>query len=79
MIAKTAFDKARNEKYDVLIIDTAGRLQIDEPLMDELKEIQKIIPVDETLLLVDAMSGQDAGNVATTFNKEIPLTGLVMS
>lgn len=62
-----------------MIIDTAGRLQIDEPLMDELKEIQKIIPVDETLLLVDAMSGQDAVNVATTFNKEIPLTGLVMS
>lgn len=79
LIAKSAFDKARNEKYDVLIIDTAGRLQIDEPLMDELKEIQKIIPVDETLLLVDAMSGQDAVNVATTFNKEIPLTGLVMS
>lgn len=79
LIAKAAFDKARNEKYDVLIIDTAGRLQIDEPLMDELKEIQKIIPVDETLLLVDAMSGQDAVNVATTFNKEIPLTGLVMS
>lgn len=79
LIAKEAFDKARNEKYDVLIIDTAGRLQIDEPLMDELKEIQKIIPVDETLLLVDAMSGQDAVNVATTFNKEIPLTGLVMS
>lgn len=79
LIAKVAFDKARNEKYDVLIIDTAGRLQIDEPLMDELKEIQKIIPVDETLLLVDAMSGQDAVNVATTFNKEIPLTGLVMS
>lgn len=79
LIAQAAFDKARNEKYDVLIIDTAGRLQIDEPLMDELKEIQKIIPVDETLLLVDAMSGQDAVNVATTFNKEIPLTGLVMS
>lgn len=79
LIAKAAFDKARNEKYDVFIIDTAGRLQIDEPLMDELKEIQKIIPVDETLLLVDAMSGQDAVNVATTFNKEIPLTGLVMS
>lgn len=79
LIAMAAFDKARNEKYDVLIIDTAGRLQIDEPLMDELKEIQKIIPVDETLLLVDAMSGQDAVNVATTFNKEIPLTGLVMS
>lgn len=79
LIVKAAFDKARNEKYDVLIIDTAGRLQIDEPLMDELKEIQKIIPVDETLLLVDAMSGQDAVNVATTFNKEIPLTGLVMS
>lgn len=79
LIAKAAYEKAKVEKRDVLIIDTAGRLQIDEPLMAELKEIQKTIPVDETLLLVDAMSGQDAVNVATTFNKEIPLTGLVMS
>lgn len=79
LIAQASYQKARNEKYDVLIIDTAGRLQIDEPLMAELKEIQKILPVDETLLLVDAMSGQDAVNVATTFNKEIKVTGLVMS
>lgn len=79
VIAKAAYDKARNERYDVLIIDTAGRLQIDEPLMDELKQIQKTVSIDETLLLVDAMSGQDAVNVANTFNKEIPLTGLVMS
>lgn len=79
LIAKAAYKKAVDEKYDVLIIDTAGRLQIDEPLMDELKKIQQIVPIDETLLLVDAMSGQDAVNVANTFNEQIPLTGLVMS
>lgn len=79
LIALDSYKKAKEEKYDVLILDTAGRLQIDEPLMAELKEIQKIVPVDETLLLVDSMSGQDAVNVATTFNKEIKVTGLVMS
>lgn len=78
-IAKDAYRKAVDERYDVLIIDTAGRLQIDEPLMDELKQIRALVPVDETLLLVDAMSGQDAVNVASAFHEEIPLTGLVMS
>lgn len=78
-IAKAAYEKAWREHYDVLIIDTAGRLQIDEPLMKELQDIIKAVPVDERLLLVDAMAGQDAVNVANTFNQQIPLTGLVMS
>lgn len=78
-IAKAAYEKAWKEHYDVLIIDTAGRLQIDEPLMDELKKIQATVPVNESLLLVDAMAGQDAVNVALSFNKQVPLTGLIMS
>lgn len=79
VIAKAAYQKAWSEKYDVLIIDTAGRLQIDEPLMDELKKIEACVPIDETILLVDAMSGQDAVNVALSFNKQLHLTGLIMS
>ena len=78
-IAKAAYEKAWREKYDVLIIDTAGRLQIDEPLMEELKQIIASVPVDERLLLVDAMAGQDAVNVALSFNEQVPLTGIVMS
>ncbi len=78
-IAKAAYEKARGERYDVLIVDTAGRLQIDAPLMAELKDVHSAIPVDETLLLVDAMAGQDAVNVALAFSKELPVTGLVMS
>ncbi len=78
-IAKKAYQKALKERYDVVLIDTAGRLQINEELMVELENIQKNIPVKETLLLVDALSGQDAINVANTFNKRIKLTGLIMS
>ncbi len=78
-IAKKARDKAFNEHYDVLIIDTAGRLQIDEPLMKELNDISNEVSPDEILLLVDAMSGQDAINVANTFNEKLKLTGIIMS
>ncbi len=78
-IAKRAKDMAFNEHYDVLIIDTAGRLQIDEPLMKELNNIQSEVSPDEVLLLVDAMSGQDAINVANAFNEQLKLTGIVMS
>ncbi len=79
VIAKKAKEKAYNDHYDVLIIDTAGRLQIDEPLMKELNNIKNEVEPDEILLLVDAMSGQDAVNVATTFNAQLTLTGAVMS
>ena len=78
-IAKTALDKAQKEEYDVLIIDTAGRLQIDEKMMEELNDISHIVNPNEILLLVDAMSGQDAVNVANAFNEKLKLTGIVLS
>ena len=78
-IAKKAKEKAFNEHYDALIIDTAGRLQIDEQLMQELNDIKDAISPDEILLLVDAMAGQDAVNVANTFNNRLALTGVVMA
>lgn len=78
-IAKKAKEKAYNEHFDVLIIDTAGRLQIDEPLMKELNDINDEVSPTEILLLVDAMSGQDAINVAKAFNESLKLTGIIMS
>jgi len=78
-IAKEAKDITFNEHYDALIIDTAGRLQIDEPLMEELKNIKSNVTPDEILLLVDAASGQDAINVALAFNEKLGLTGCIMS
>ena len=78
-IAKEAKEKAFNDHYDVLIIDTAGRIAIDEALMNELSEIKKEVQPDEILLLVDAMSGQDAVNVANAFNDLLSLTGIIMS
>lgn len=78
-IALEAKEEAYNDHYDVLIIDTAGRLQIDEALMEELKNIkEKVIP-DEILLLTDAMAGQDSVNVAKKFNEDLALTGAIMS
>lgn len=78
-ISKQARDKAFNEHYDVLIIDTAGRLQIDEQLMKELNDIKDAVNPDEILLLIDAMAGQDAVNVADSFNQQLALTGAIMS
>jgi signal recognition particle subunit SRP54 len=79
LIANKAKEKANNEHYNVLLIDTAGRLQIDDKLMDELKEMKSEISPDEILLLTDAMAGQDSVNVATTFNEKLGLTGVIMS
>lgn len=78
-IARAAYRKALADKDDVLIIDTAGRLQIDDGLMGELEDILEAVPVTETILLVDAMAGQDAVNVARSFNERLKLTGLIMS
>ena len=78
-IAKKGKEKAIMEGYDVVIIDTAGRLQIDENLMNELVDIETEVKPHEVLLLVDAMSGQDAVNVAKAFNEKLHLTGMVMS
>ena len=76
---KKAYTEAKSKFYDVLIIDTAGRLEIDEPLMVELNQIEQAVSPNEVLLLVDAMSGQNAVNVANAFNERLKLTGLVMS
>lgn len=78
-LAKQAKAKALEEKMDVLLLDTAGRLQIDEGLMKELQEINHEVHPQEVLLLVDAASGQDAVNVANAFNKDLHLTGTIMS
>ncbi len=79
LIAKAAYEKACNEKYQILILDTAGRLEIDEKLMQELKDIQSTVHVDETLLTVDSLVGQNATNVALSFHSQIKITGLVMT
>lgn len=78
-IALHAKEKALKEGYDVLIIDTAGRLQIDEALMDELKRINHELHPKEVLLLVDAAAGQDAVNVANAFNQDLRLSGVILS
>ena len=79
LIASHAKDQAIKEGYDVLIVDTAGRLQIDETLMDELKRINHTIHPKEVLLLVDAAAGQDAVNVASAFNADLRLSGIILS
>jgi len=78
-IAHKAKDKAFNEHYNVVIFDTAGRLQIDEKLMGELKDIKDDVLPNEILLLTDAMAGQDSVNVAAVFNEKLGLTGVIMS
>lgn len=78
-IACRGVKKAYDERYDVVIIDTAGRLAIDEKLMQELVYIEEKVKPTEELLLVDAMSGQDAVNVAKAFNEKLHLTGMIMS
>jgi signal recognition particle subunit SRP54 len=78
-IAKRALDTGRREGYDVVILDTAGRLSIDEALMDEVRQIRAVTTPAETLLVVDAMTGQDAVNTAKSFNEAVGITGVVMS
>jgi len=78
-ISSRALAYAREKGYDLVIYDTAGRLHIDEELMQELKDVQATIKPKEVLLVVDAMSGQDSVNVAKEFNDKLRITGLVMS
>lgn len=78
-IAKDALDKAKRQGTDVLIIDTAGRLHIDEQLMEELQKIKAEVSPDEILLVVDSMTGQDAVNVAETFNQKLDITGVIIT
>lgn len=79
VIAKKAMAHAKDHGYDIVILDTAGRLQIDEALMDELVRIKEAVEVDETLLVVDAMAGQEAVNVAKTFNEKIGVSGVILT
>ena len=78
-IATQALAYAREKGFDLIILDTAGRLQVDEELMNELKEVNSAIKPREVLLVVDAMSGQDSVNVAKAFHEKLRITGLVMS
>ena len=78
-IAVKAVEYAKANGYDTVILDTAGRLHIDEKLMAELKDITKHVEVTETLLVVDAMTGQDAVNVAKTFDEQLEITGVIMT
>ncbi len=78
-IAKAAVKKAKDGLYDVLLVDTAGRLAIDEELMSELKEVQKVIEPDEVFYVADSMTGQDAIRSAGTFNDKLGISGVVLS
>ena len=78
-IAKAAIKQGREDGNNVIIIDTAGRLHIDEDLMQELKDVKEAVEPNEVLLVVDSMTGQDAVNVAETFNKELDLTGVILT
>ena len=78
-IANNAIKYAKDNKYDYVLIDTAGRLHIDEELMEELEKIKNSINPDEILLVIDSMMGQDAINVITGFNDRLPLTGVVLT
>jgi signal recognition particle subunit SRP54 len=78
-IVAQALDLAKKQFIDVLIVDTAGRLHIDDDMMKELKEIHQIIKPIETFFVVDAMTGQDAANTAKAFNDTLPLTGVILT
>ncbi len=78
-IARQAIEHARDNDFDVVILDTAGRLHIDEQMMGEIKELKEVAAPHEVLLVVDAMTGQDAVNMAKSFNEMLELTGLILT
>ena len=78
-IANAAIDHAKKNFFDVVIVDTAGRLHVDESMMDEIKDLHAAINPIETLFTVDAMTGQDAANTAKAFNDALPLTGVILT
>ena len=79
IIAKKAVDKARDYGYDFVILDTAGRLHIDEALMDELRRITETVEVNDILLVIDSMVGQDAVNIAKAFNDILEIDGVILT
>src|SRR5699024_59096 len=78
-ISEKAIEYAKAENYDYVLIDTAGRLHVDEALMDELQDVKTAVKPDEIFLVVDAMTGQDAVNVAESFNDPLDLSGVVLT
>ena len=78
-ICRSAVARAKQEMCDVVLLDTGGRLQVDEPLMQELATIRDVVSPDETLLIADAMMGQDAVSIAEQFNQQVGLTGVVLT
>ena len=78
-VARSGVEQARQRGLDVVVLDTAGRLHVDEPMMDELVRIAGAVTPDETLLVVDAMTGQDAVRVAEAFHHRLPLTAMVLT
>ncbi|MEO0462116.1 MAG: signal recognition particle protein [Pseudomonadota bacterium] len=78
-IARRAMESARLQNFDVLLLDTAGRLHVDEALMAEMKAVSGVSAPTEVLLVVDSLTGQDAVNVAQSFTNEVPLTGVVLT
>ena len=78
-IAKAGIEHAKKHGHDIVFIDTAGRLHIDEKMMEELQNIKNAVSPDEILLVVDAMLGQDAVNVAETFNNMLDITGVILT
>ncbi len=79
VIARSALEQAKKQFMDVLLVDTAGRLHIDEKMMQEIKAIHAAIDAHETLFVVDSMTGQDAANTALAFSQALPLTGVVLT
>ncbi|HJO06328.1 MAG TPA: signal recognition particle protein, partial [Chloroflexota bacterium] len=78
-IARNALDKARKDKHSAVIVDTAGRIQLDDELMEEVRRMGKLTKPDEVLFVADAMTGQEAVNVAAEFHERVPLTGLILT
>jgi signal recognition particle subunit SRP54 len=78
-IAKAAMEHAKNNNFNVVIIDTAGRLHIDEAMMEELQEIKANLSIHQTVLVVDAMTGQDAVNVSEMFNEKLAIDGVILT
>lgn len=78
-IARAAIEAAKKSHQDILIVDTAGRMHIDQEMMSEIAELHKVVSPTETLFVVDSMTGQDAANTAKAFNDALPLTGVILT
>lgn len=78
-IAKAAYEHAKSKGYQILILDTAGRLQVDEAMMEELQNIKRELNVDQSILVVDGMTGQEAVNVAGTFDEKVGIDGVILT